>query len=87
MVTNNQNILLQGDFKKPRIVIKISAAIKISYHTCFVLTLHFERPGRVAFPENGSSWHKYGHQPTGNHYFTTDPVLLNMLCLTSVTCK
>ena len=57
----------------------------VSYHTCFVFTLHFERPRCFAFPENGSSWQKYD-QPTGD-YFTTDPVLLNMLYLTSVTCK
>ena len=29
----------------------------------------------VAFPEQGSSWHKY-YQPTGYHYFTNHPELL-----------
>ena len=42
-----------------------------------------ERPACFAFPELGSSWHKYC-QPTGYHYFTNNPVLLNMLHMPGV---
>ena len=42
-----------------------------------------ERPACFAFPERGSSWHKY-YQPSGYHYFTNKPALLNMLCMPGV---
>ena len=41
------------------------------------------RPACFASPERGSSWHKY-YLPTGYHYFTNNPALLNMSCMPGV---
>ena len=39
-----------------------------------------ERSACFAFPEQGSSWHKY-YQLTAYRYFTNNPLLLNMLSI------
>ena len=49
-------------------------------------TLQFEPleiPACFAFPKRRSGRHKY-YQPTGYHYFTNKPVLLNLLCMPGV---